>query len=144
LDTYTQGFVGEWVKSNVALASAVTPVSTSAVTITSIALTAGDWDISGCVNLNLTACSLTNVKGGISSATNALTTPTGSFDTFVSLVSTSNATAQTTSAVDLSLATKSCRVALTGSATIYLVVLANFTTAGSLKAYGTIEARRVR
>jgi len=144
LDTYTQGFVGEWQKSSVALASAVTPVTNTAVTITSVQLTAGDWDVSGCINLNLTSCSLTSVKGGISSATNNITTPTGSFDTFVSFVSTSVATAQTTSTIDLSLATKPCRVALTTSATLYLVVLATFTGAGSLKAYGTIEARRVR
>jgi hypothetical protein len=149
------GFVGEWIASNVASGSAITLTTSGTVyQITSIALTAGDWDVSASINLHLSSTTMTTGRGGISTANNALTVPstattgvaTNSYDTFASLVSTSTATSISTTlglTGDLLLATKSSRVNLSGSVTLYLVATAAFTGTAPT-AYGTIEARRVR
>jgi len=149
------GFVGEWVYSNIPSASAVTLTTTGTVyQITSISLTAGDWDVSASVNIHLSSTTMTTGRGGISTANNALTVPStsttnvasNSYDTFASLISTSNASSQSTTlglGGDLLLATKTSRVNLSGTVTLYLVATAAFTGTAPT-AYGTIEARRMR
>jgi hypothetical protein len=149
------GFVGEWVYSNIPSASAVTLTTTGTVyQITSISLTAGDWNVSASVNIHLSSTTMTTGRGGISTANNALTVPStsttnvasNSYDTFASLISTSNASSQSTTlglGGDLLLSTKTSRVNLSGTVTLYLVATAAFTGTAPT-AYGTIEARRMR
>jgi len=149
------GFVGEWIVSNVASGSAITLTTSGTVySLTSISLTAGDWNVSASVNLHLSTTAMTTGRGGISTANNALTVPstattgvaTNSYDTFTSLISTSIATSTSTTlglTGDLLLTTKTCRVNLSGTVTIYLVATAAFTGTAPT-AYGTIEARRIR
>jgi len=149
------GFVGEWIVSNIASGSAITLTNSGTVyTITSINLTAGDWNVSACVNIHLSSTTMTSARGGISTSNIALTAPTtattgvfsNSYDTFASLISTSNASSQSTTlgvGGDLLLTTKTSRVNLNGAVTIYLVATAAFTGTAPT-AYGAIEARRVR
>jgi hypothetical protein len=149
------GYVGEWIVANRASGSAITLTTTGTVyNVASINLTAGDWNVSASVNIHLGSTTMTTGRGGISTANNALTVPstattgvaTNSYDTFASLISTSNATSITTTlglTGDLLLATKTSRVNLSGSVTLYLVATAAFTGTAPT-AYGTIEARRMR
>ena len=46
-DNAAAGIIGEWIESFVSLS-----LTTATMNITSIALTAGDWDLSACVNYN--------------------------------------------------------------------------------------------
>jgi hypothetical protein len=149
------GFVGEWISANRASGSALTLTTSGTVyNLASISLTAGDWSVSASINIHLNSTTMTTGRGGISTASNALTVPstattgvaTNSYDTFTSLISTSNATSITTTlglTGDLLLTTKTCRVNLSGNVTIYLVATAAFTGTAPT-AYGTIEARRMR
>jgi hypothetical protein len=154
----SSGYVGEWIASNVASGSAITLTTSGTVySITSITLGAGDWNVSASVNIHLPTpgVTMTTTRGGISTANNALTVPStsttgvasNSYDTFASLISTSGSTSISTTlglGGDLLLATKTSRVNLSGSVTLYLVATAQFTGGTAPTAYGTIEARRVR
>lgn len=132
------GFLGEYISANPA--SAVTPAtSNSNVNITSISLTAGDWDVWGSVfYTNGTTSATTNITAGIS-----LTT--GTFDSLVSggLVILQQAfVASSTQQASIS----SRRVSLSSTTTVFLVGLAVYTTVTG-SSWGTqsiIQARRVR
>jgi len=65
-DSAAAGYVGEYVDSLVVTAS----VGTTATTLTSISLTAGDWDLSGCVSLN-GANGVTGLRAAINTTTNS-------------------------------------------------------------------------
>jgi len=141
------GFVGEWVNfSLLSSGTLITPVTNTPIAIGSISLTAGDWSVNAIGQLNLTNCSLTNAKCGISTSATSFVLPSGSLDNYASILSTSPANNQSTSLgnTDDCLSCKTMRVSLTTTTTLYLVINAIFTGAGSLKVYGNIEARRVR
>jgi hypothetical protein len=65
-DSASAGQVGEYIDSLVVTAS----VGTTATTLTSISLTAGDWDLSGCVALN-GANGVTSLRAAINTTTNS-------------------------------------------------------------------------
>src|SRR6266436_3159933 len=72
-DNAAAGSVGEYVESNIAFASATSLTSNTAKTITSISLTAGDWDVSGSVGFSAAgSASITFVEGSISLVTNTV------------------------------------------------------------------------
>jgi len=66
-DSASSGQVGEYIDSFVVTAS----VGTTPTTLTSISLTAGDWDLSGCVELN-GANGVTSLLAGINTTTNSI------------------------------------------------------------------------
>ena len=104
-------------------------------TVTSISLTAGDWDVTGTVHFVHNAATVgTYYTAGINTATTMPSNP----GTNVAIAGNQNSTA-----VHATLVPQMQRVSLSGSTTVYLVTQAGFTT-NTLSAYGFLRARRVR
>jgi len=124
----TAGTVGEYIDSY----ASGTTVSGSPTTMTSISLTAGDWDVSGAVNYNGNSTP-TYVQGGIGTTTNSFSgTSTGK----TVLASGTNTTAGTGSVL-----IPRFRVSITTTTTYYLVGQLSST---SQTCQGYISARRMR
>lgn len=133
-DDATSLNVGQFSSSFIAVGSATSLTTATAKNVTSISLTAGDWDVSGNVNFVATTATVTAWSGGISTNTNALPTdgsevPNG---TVITLISENNG---------ITLPRK--RISIASTTTVYLVGKATF-SAGTVTAYGGITARRVR
>lgn len=121
------GFVGEVFSSSILAASAITLTGTG--NLTSITLSAGDWDVTGNVTVT-TSTTLTKLTAGISTTTN--TQPD------VSLQSTIAGTSTGIGGV----VAPTQRINVSGSQTVYIVA----TTAGTgtIQICGNIFARRRR
>lgn len=136
-DNATAGTVGEVIESTVAVASAVSLVTDTAKTVTSISLTAGDWDVWG--NIGFTAGASTTmslVLGTIHTTTDALPTAPGAG------AMTSFALAFTTG-VGPRISAGQRRISIASTTTVYLIAYATFGVS-TLTAYGYIGARRAR
>lgn len=130
----TAGNLGEFVSSLVASGAATGLTTATAKNVTSIALTAGDWDVEGNVNFAATTATATGATGGIS-ATSA-TLPTDGSEVYSGL--------QTTLLSDTNSVTMPRkRINVSANTTVYLVAKATF-SAGTVSAFGSINARRVR
>lgn len=133
----TAGNVGQYVESVVTSGSAVALTSSAPKTVTSISLTAGDWDVTalGYV-LPAATTSITQTVTSVSGTDNTLDTTPGKVN-----ATTMNATVSGGAA--FSNVIPPYRLSLSGTTTVYLVAQATFTvsTAG---AYGRIAARRMR
>ena len=129
------GSVGEYVSAQLtAPTSGLT--SGTAANVISISLTAGDWDVSGAVFVNLgagTAASLVQASINTVSATNQ--GPTTGYCTYLQVTFTTSGGVGTP--------VPTLRLSLSTTTTVYLVVSAQFTvsTAG---AGGFLRARRMR
>jgi len=131
------GYVGEYVSSQIPLASATSLTTGTPKNITSISLTAGDWDVSG--NIFFLASGGTGFFGAAVAAisTTSATNPDNS------LISSIGGAATLISNIGLSVFTQ--RLSLSGSATVYLVATAASYGAGTgVTGCGFIGARRVR
>lgn len=135
----TAGNVGEVISSSVASGSAIGITSGAPINITSISLTAGDWDVSA--NISFGPAATTNVTLLLAS----ISQTTGTSD-----LTTLGASNQQRSAgfVPGAGGTMNClvgpmRISLSGTTTIFLVTQANFTVA-TLSGYGILRARRAR
>jgi hypothetical protein len=133
------GSVGEFVNSNVLLASAISLTTATSANITSISLTAGDWDVFGNVGCTGNAATLVQSIAGWVSSTSA-TAPDASLICGPSLGTTGVAIfAQTYYCFSVF----QQRFSLAGTTTIYLSVNSTFSV-NSCSAFGTISARRRR
>jgi len=135
------GAVGETVTSALPSASQVVYTSAQTKNLTSISLTAGDWDVRGNVN-----CFFNNLPANTSYAASAsisTTTNTQVDDGFGAGVIATAPSATTLTRIG-SLALPPHRVSLSSTTTIYLVVTAPTFASGGFAAYGFIEARRMR
>lgn len=132
-DNAAAGVIGEYIESSVSSGSPVSLVTSTAKTVTSIALTAGDWDVSGWVGFSPAGTTTaTAYAGEITTTNNTLDSEYG-----LLLVSTTAGNA----AQKMAVASK--RISLAGSATIYLIASATFAVS-TMGAYGRISARRAR
>jgi len=129
-DNAATGYIGEIVTSTVASGAGVSLVSNTAKTITSISLTAGDWDVFGMVGA-FSNTSISSVIAGVSVTTNT----DGAEDaiTYAAPIS-GNQTLQPV--------IPTIRVSIASTTTIYLVCKVSF--AGTCVGYGRITARRAR
>ena len=136
------GSVGEVISSSVAVGSAVSLTNavnaTSGKTITSISLTAGDWDVFGSVGINMAATTnFTAIAGGISTTN----------DTLNSLYEEETRFAFGAAGVVpnnvISFVFPSTRVSIASTTTYYLIGYASFTVS-TATAFGRITARRMR
>ncbi len=130
----TAGTVGEQIRSAVASGSAVSLVSATGKTITSISLTPGIWDVS-CL------CTF-SIAGGVATVTNASISTTN--NTLLGILGDSVASSNSvpvSGVTDNSLVVPAYRISLSATTTIYMVGQMTFTVAGS--AYGRISATRV-
>lgn len=131
------GSVGEYVSSLITGASAVPLVTQTSKNVTSIPLTAGDWQLGGTVLFIYSATtSITHIQGSISQTTNTL-------DADIRFSLPMAAYVPGGSLTPMGFAIQSTRISLSGNTTIYLVAYGNFTVS-TLSAYGNIWARRVR
>lgn len=136
-DNAATGDVGEIIESNVAVGSAVALSTGAAKTITSISLTAGDWDVWGTVSFNPAGTTtITAVAGGINTTTDTLPTSPAS-GAFARI----QATLTTGGGQDLAVGTR--RMSLNATTTVYLVGFSSFGTS-TMGGYGYLAARRVR
>jgi hypothetical protein len=123
------GSVGEFLSSVVPLSAPAGISSASSINVTSLSLTAGDWDVTGNAVINIAAGAASLGFVWISSTSGTL--PDASL--YSGIVSTFT---------QFSAAVPSLRFSLSGTTTIYLTVYSNFTGSGT--AGGAIYARRRR
>jgi hypothetical protein len=127
------GSVGEYVTSNIPVGSATSLSSGAAKNITSISLTAGDWDVFGNVAINPSAAVLTAVYAWTS--TSSATLPDVSNFNYESGPTATNG--------GCGIQAPYLRVSVNAPTTVYLSAQAAFAT-GTCTGCGTISARRVR
>lgn len=135
-DSAAAGFVGEYVVASVVQGSAVALTTGVAANITSISLTAGDWDVT-CVGCTVPAATTTQSNLQIGISTVSATQP--SIATGASQISGLVTTVNT----QFSLSVPSFRVSLNATTTVFMVATSVFavsTNAG----FGKISARRIR
>lgn len=130
------GQVGEYISATVLVGAAVSLTTNVVANITSISLTAGDWDVSGSVGFAPAGGTTTvNVLAAINTV--SATLPLSSSGAY-SLISPAQVVGA--SAV---LPVASTRLSLAGTTTVFLVAMSGFTGSTSA-AYGFIGARRAR
>jgi len=138
-DSAAAGIIGETVTSVIPFASA-TALSTSVVkNVTSISLTAGDWDVRGIAQISvssLAANTFTTITADIST-TSATATSDGQQAKSIATAGTS----ALSNIISAQLPPR--RLSLASTTTVYLVASAVFAS-GTESAYGYIEARRMR
>ncbi|MBP1092983.1 hypothetical protein JOE50_003513 [Bradyrhizobium japonicum] len=137
-DNAAAGSVGEFITATVVQGSAVALTSGAVANITSIVLTAGDWDIGGGVFFNPASTTSVTRYGGSLETTNSAfsSSPTQSWITTQSaFVPGTNNT--------IGFPVPTWRQSVSGTTTYYLNCVAVFTTS-TLGGYGTIWARRRR
>lgn len=136
------GSVGEMVSSSVAVGSAVSLTNASGAftgkTITSISLTAGDWDVFGSVGINMAATTnFTASAGGINTVNDTLNSAYEEETRFAY-----GAGGFVPNNV-FSFAFPTTRVSIASTTTYYLIGYASFSIS-TATAFGRITARRVR
>jgi hypothetical protein len=129
------GIVGEYIASQVT-APSTGLTSATQTNITSISLTAGDWDVSGTASYNFGSGTVPTVIQGAISTTSA-TLPTNLNGSRANLFLTFTTGAQSEMVVPTT------RINITTTTTVYLVASCTF-TGGSTGIGGTIRARRIR
>lgn len=128
------GAVGEYISSTVLVGSAVSLTSPTAANVTSIVLTAGDWDVFGVVQFGPAAGTTVTYIAGSSSTTSAVHDSQKGFllggiaAGIVGILANPIATV---------------RYSVASNTTVYLVAQSSF-SGGTNSAYGFIGARRVR
>ncbi len=137
-DSAAAGNVGEVISSVILTASSVAMTTATPANITSISLTAGDWDVWGSIWTNLNAATIpSRLIGSINTTTGTLST-TPALGTSLSQIDT-----VATAGDNIVLSIPGTRISLSGTTTIYLVGQINFTI-NTAALYGNIIARRER
>ena len=135
-DSAAAGSVGEYVESIVLTGAATSLTTATAKTVTSISLTAGDWDVSGFIGFNTGGTTTTTViAGGISTTNNTLPSPNDTSCFQLQCSFATNAFNQQPCGMK--------RISIASTTTVYLVATSTFATS-TCAARGTIRARRVR
>jgi hypothetical protein len=133
-DLASSGNIGEFVTSTVTSGAAKVLISTSVINVTSIQLTGGDWDVTGQVDY---------IAGGgaviqyMQQGSNTVSGALPSQDAFSSIVLGASVVTDPGNPIPLN------RISVSTTTTTFLVTKASFTI-GTLSAYGSIRARRVR
>src|SRR5258708_684167 len=131
------GAIGEYVSSTIAQGAAVGLTTATSANMTSISLTAGDWEVSGVIAFQFGATtSYTNLVGGVSSVSATLPAQEITFDL-------EQPATIPTAGKDMSFVMPTTRISIASTTNIFAVAQGTF-TASTLKAYGILRARRVR
>jgi hypothetical protein len=134
-DNALAGQVGEYVTASRASGAAISLATNTAADVTSISLTAGDWDVEGAVTYGGTSATCTNMQSWINTASAAV--PASPWSAHNILAGAAFAF------VAAALPTGTLRVSIAATTAVHLGAFASFTS-GSVTAYGIIRARRVR
>lgn len=138
-DSAGAGRVGEILSASVTSGSAVSLVTGTAKTVTSIDLTAGDWDASGVVCFTGNAATTARYSFTGTSQTNNTLGALGSYaENFIALVGVA-----VFSLVDVCYTLPTQRYSNAATTTTYLIASLEFAV-NTASAYGVIRARRVR
>lgn len=141
-DNTSAGNVGEIISSTVSSGSAVALTTVTAANVTSISLTAGDWNI--CFELafvTASSTSLTDVRGAAWNVSATLPSTVGNVD-YPYTIQQYNAFVPGVTTFGFG-GGAAGRLSLSGTTTIYLVARGTFTVS-TLSVYGSIWARRAR
>jgi hypothetical protein len=134
------GSVGEFLTATVPFGSAVALTTATPTNVTSLSLTAGDWDVEATVGFTGNSATVVTYQLGSIGTTSATITSADQGAFFgIPYNSVAIFSLLSTPAVALSLK----RFSLSATTTIYLVVQSGFTV-NTQGAYGYIGARRVR
>lgn len=136
-DNATAGVVGEYIESILVSGSATSITTATDKTVTSISLTAGDWDVD-CVLVYIP-----NAATSISRYSASLSLTTNTFDSTAGRFMQTVIPATVLGAFNLSVPIPNYRFSLSGTTSIFMVANAAFTV-NTLAAWGIIRARRVR
>ncbi len=131
------GIIGQYVSADVAAGSAVALTSGTPANVTSISLSAGDWDVSGTVAFAPAGTTTTT------SCTAAIGTSSATVPTLSDTAPVAIDNASLGAGLGRNLSTGTARLSLSTTTTVYLVAESTFATSTSA-AYGFIRARRVR
>lgn len=135
-DNAAAGSVGEYVSSFIVIGSAVALTTSTPANMTSISLTAGDWDVWASVIFHPAGTTnIASMSAGIGTNSASFTGVVPGAYMVVTMTGITGA--------DQGYAVGARRFSLSGTTTIYLVVSGTFTIS-TLSAYGAIEARRRR
>lgn len=130
------GYIGEYMESIVLVGAGINMGTGTPTDITTLTLTAGDWDIWGGIASAAAAGTITSlIAGGISTTINTLPTPPS--NCYVQIQNTFPASANQV----LPLGTQ--RVSINGSTTYHLVMRIDFSVS-TMTGYGFVAARRRR
>lgn len=135
-DSAAAGYIGEYVEATAGTTSF--PTSGTAGDITSISLTAGDWDVTGMVDARRNGATWTEFLAGLST-TSGNSTPTAG----VAGVTIGGTTALAT-IDEHTIALPPLRFSLSGTTSVYLKFGATYTVATPNTGNNSIHARRVR
>lgn len=138
-DNACTGCVGEYPSSSIGSGSAVALTTATAANVTSLSLTAGDWDVT--INAQFasgTTTSITQIFSSLSLVSATLDATPGRFNSqnYPSLVAG-------TTTLSAPLGPYRITVASPGPTTVFYVARGVFTVS-TLSAYGLLSARRVR
>ena len=129
------GDVMDYKETVLSSASEVTLTTATAKNVTSVTLPNGEWDVNGIIDFDLTGATVTKMIAGVSTTTNTLGAQDTATQTLIALTTITGVHTQQTT---------DNRLILTAASTVvYLVASATF-SAGTMKAFGTIRARRIR
>lgn len=132
------GYIGQPLSSLIVSGSAVSLTTATPANVTSIALTAGDWDVMGEITYVATSATVVAAatwEGGINTTTATL--PTDGTEAFYATPA-----AITTASFNATITISRKIINSASASTAYLVAEATFTV-GTVTAYGNITARRV-
>lgn len=133
-DSASSGSIGQYGTSFVVVGSPVSLTTATPANVTSVSLTAGDWDVSANVNFTLSSATATMFEAGLSSTTATL--PTDGSECYSGVVTTLLSETN-------GIAVSRKRFSLSTTTTVYLVAQSTF-SAGTEGAYGGITYRRAR
>jgi hypothetical protein len=131
------GSVGELLSAAIAFGSRISLTTSTSANVTSVSLTAGDWDCFGVVDYAFGATtSYTALTQGINTTSATL----GAQDTYTDFGTAASVPGNSN---NFTLVTPVVRVNVNSTTTTYLISQATFTVS-TLQAYGTIRCRRIR
>ncbi|WP_420997590.1 hypothetical protein ACKI2N_012315 [Cupriavidus sp. 30B13] len=125
------GAFGEYVSNS---ATGVAIASSTLTNVTSISLTAGDWDVSGVVNLTAAGTTTTTSVFAAVNTVSATLPGDGMYQAIVN---------QASAGFGVALLAPTRRISLSTTTTVFLITSVNYQVS-TLTAGGTIRARRVR
>lgn len=137
------GEKGEYLTSTVASGSAVSCSTGTGKSVTSLALTPGDWEVSGVIHHKCGATTnVTQLRASLSTTADTEGSQAGGSGVGVEGLVVFNQAAAVPAA-DISTVIPPVRVSLTANTTIQLVAKDTFTVS-TMGAYGSLQARRIR
>lgn len=137
-DSAAAGNVGEFVESEVLVGSAVSLTTLTSTNVTTISLTAGDWDVDG--------VGAFTIQDGVTTFTLGvvwISTTSATFPTVPNKGAINYWRGSTTADLAAAFNSGTRRISVSATTTVYLSVFAAF-SGGTCSAFGYLRARRVR